>query len=201
VTEIATVALAIRQGALAVLPTDTVYGLVCTAFSRESIADLYRLKGREETQPTALLASSVDVLLECIPEFRGGSEAVARALLPGPFTLVLLNPARRFRWLSEGRPGTIGVRVPTLSGPSAEIVERLGAIAATSANLSGGADPRRLDEVPAAIRAGVVASVDGGELPGTPSTVIDLTGPEPVILRAGAGDPQEALARAVAAHT
>ena len=200
-TEIGKIALAIRQGALAVLPTDTVYGLVCTAFRPEPIADLYRLKRREEKQPTALLASSVDVLLECIPEFRGSSEAVARALLPGPFTLVLLNPARRFRWLSEGRPGTIGVRVPALSGPTAAIVERLGAIVATSANLSGGPDPRRLDEVPAPIRAGVVAAVDGGELPGTPSTVIDLSGPEPVILRAGAGNPEEALVRAIAAHT
>ncbi len=195
------IALAIRQGALAVLPTDTVYGLVCTAFRPEPIADLYRLKGREETQPTALLAASVDVLLECIPEFRGSSEAVARALFPGPFTLVLPNPARRFRWLSEGRPGTLGVRVPALSGPAEEIVERLGAIVATSANLPGGADPRRLGEVPAAIRAGIFAAVDGGELPGTPSTVIDLTGSEPTILRAGAGDPEKALARAVAAHT
>jgi L-threonylcarbamoyladenylate synthase len=201
VTDVDEIALAIRQGALALLPTDTVYGLVCTAFRPEPVADLYRLKGRETTQPTALLASSVDVLLECIPEFRGSSEAVARALLPGPFTLVLLNPAGRFRWLSEGRPGTIGVRVPALTGRTAEIVERLGAVVATSANLPGGADPRRLDEVPTAIRAGVVAEVDGGELPGTPSTVIDLTGSEPLILRAGAGDPDEALARAVSAHT
>jgi L-threonylcarbamoyladenylate synthase len=201
VTDVDEIALAIRQGALALLPTDTVYGLVCTAFRPEPVADLYRLKGRETTQPTALLASSVDVLLECIPEFRGSSEAVAHALLPGPFTLVLRNPAGRFRWLSEGRPGTIGVRVPALTGRTAEIVERLGAVVATSANLPGGADPRRLDEVPTAIRAGVVAEVDGGELPGTPSTVIDLTGSEPMILRAGAGDPDEALARAVSAHT
>jgi L-threonylcarbamoyladenylate synthase len=201
VNEIDTVALVIREGALAVLPTDTVYGLVCTAFHQQPIVDLYRLKGRDAIQPTALLASSVDVLLECIPEFHGHSEAIARALLPGPFTLVLPNPARRFSWLSEGRPGTIGVRVPALTGPTAKIVERLGAIVATSANLAGGADPRRLDDVPAAIRVGVVAAVDGGELPGTPSTVIDLTGQDPVILRAGAGDPEAALARAVAAHT
>lgn len=200
-TDVEEIALAIRQGALAVLPTDTVYGLVCTAFRQQPLADLYRLKGREATQPTALLAASVDVLLECIPEFRGSSEAVARALFPGPFTLVLPNPARRFAWLSEGRPGTIGVRVPALSGPTQKIVERLGAIVATSANLSGGADPRRLDEVPAAIRVGVIAAVEGGELPGTPSTVVDLTGSEPVILRAGAGDPETALACAAAAHT
>ena len=199
--EIESVALAIREGALAVLPMDTVYGLVCTGFHKQPIVDLYRLKGRDALQPTALLAASVDVLLECIPELRGRPETVARALLPGPFTLVLPNPARRFGWLAEGRPGTIGVRVPELVGSTAEIVERLGAVAATSANLHGGTDPRRLDEVPAEILGGVVAALDGGELPGTPSTVIDLTGREPVILRAGAGDPGAALARAAAAHT
>lgn len=199
--EVESVSLAIREGALAVLPMDTVYGLVCTAFHKQPIVDLYGLKGRDAIQPTALLSSSVDVLLECIPELRGSSETVARALLPGPFTLVLPNPAMRFRWLAEGRPETIGVRVPELIGPTAEIVGRLGAVAATSANLRGGADPSRLDEIPAEILAGVVAALDGGELPGTPSTVIDLTGREPVILRAGAGDPDEALARVAAAHT
>ena len=200
-SEVESVVRAIQEGALAVLPTDTVYGLVCTAFHKQPAIDLYRLKGRDEVQPTAFLASSVDVLLECIPELHGRPEMIARTLFPGPFTLVLPNPARRFSWLTESRPETIGVRVPALTGPTAEIVEQLGAIVATSANLPGGADPRRLDEVPAEILAGVVAALDGGELPGTPSTVIDLTGRKAVILRAGAGDPGEALARAAAAHT
>jgi L-threonylcarbamoyladenylate synthase len=201
VSEVEIVARAIRDGALAVLPTDTVYGLVCTAFRQQPAVDLYRLKGRNEIQPTAFLASSVDVLLECIPELRGRPAMIARALLPGPFTLVLPNPAGRFSWLSESRPETIGVRVPALTGPTAEIVHRLGAVIATSANLPGGPDPRRLDEVPAQILAGVAAALDGGELPGTPSTVIDITGSEPVVLRAGAGDLEAALALIAAAHT
>lgn len=200
-SEVEIVARAIRDGALAVLPTDTVYGLVCTAFRQQPAVDLYRLKGRNEIQPTAFLASSVDVLLECIPELRGRPATIARALLPGPFTLVLPNPAGRFSWLSESRPETIGVRVPALAGPTAEIVHRLGAVIATSANLPGGPDPRRLDEVPAQILAGVAAALDGGELPGTPSTVIDITGSEPVVLRAGAGDLEAALALIAAAHT
>ena len=200
-SEVEIVARAIRDGALAVLPTDTVYGLVCTAFRQQPAVDLYRLKGRNEIQPTAFLASSVDVLLECIPELRGRPAMIARALLPGPFTLVLPNPAGRFSWLSESRPETIGVRVPALAGPTAEIVHRLGAVIATSANLPGGPDPRRLDEVPAQILAGVAAALDGGELPGTPSTVIDITGSEPVVLRAGAGDLEAALALIAAAHT
>jgi L-threonylcarbamoyladenylate synthase len=201
VSEVEVIVRAIREGALAVLPTDTVYGLVCTAFLEQPAADLYRLKGRNEIQPTAFVAANVDVLLECIPELAGHPAVIARALLPGPFTLVMPNPARRFSWLSKRRPETIGVRVPALVGSAAEIVDRLGAVVATSANLPGGPDPRRLDEVPAQIRAAVSAALDGGELPGTPSTVIDVTGPEPVILRAGAGDADAALARIAATHT
>jgi L-threonylcarbamoyladenylate synthase len=201
VTDAEAVARVIRDGALAVLPTDTVYGLVCTAFSRQSAADLYRLKGRSEIQPTALVAASVDELVRCLPEFHGRVAEIARALLPGPFTLVVPNPSRHFGWLSEARPDTIGVRVPALAGPTAEILDRLGVIVATSANLAGGRDPRRLDEVPPRIRSGVAVAVDGGELPGTPSTVVDVTGPEPVILRVGAADPDAVLARIAALHT
>lgn len=200
-TDVEAAARVIREGALAVLPTDTVYGLVCTAFDRQPALDLYRLKGRDELQATALVLASVDVALLCIPELRGRPAVIARALLPGPFTLVVPNPARRFSWLCGDRPETIGVRVPALAGPTAAIIERLGAVVATSANLPGGSDPRRLDEVPAQIRAGVALTVDGGELPGTPSTVVDITGAEPLILRAGAGDPHAALACIAAALT
>lgn len=200
-SEVDSIVRAIEEGGLAVLPTDTVYGLVCTAFDRQAAAALYRLKGRSAIQPTALVAASLEALLELLPELAGRPALIARAVLPGPYTLVLPNPGRRFGWLSEGRPETIGARVPALTGPAAEVVSRLGAIAATSANLSGGLDPRRLDEVPAQIRAGVAAQLDGGELPGTSSTVIDVTGAEPVILRVGAGDPDAALGRIAAAYT
>ena len=195
------VAQALRDGKLAVLPTDTVYGLVCTASHEQPAADLYRLKGRDTIQPTAILAASVDVLLECIPELAGRPAAIAHAVLPGPFTLVVPNPAGRFPWLCAGRPDTIGVRVPALPGPTAAIVARLGVIVATSANLPGGPDPCRLDEVPGEILAGVAAVLDGGELPGIPSTVIDVTGIRPVVLREGAGDAGEALGWIAAAHT
>ena len=194
-TEAETAAQAIRDGALAVLPTDTVYGLVCNAVDRQPALDLYRLKGRSRIQPTALVLASLDDALRLIPELGGRSELIAGALLPGPVTLVVPNPARRFSWLCGDRPEAIGVRVPTLAGLAAEIVARLGAVVASSANLHGGPDPRRLDDVPSQIRAAVALSVDGGELPGTPSTVVDITGDEPVILRAGTGDPRAVLAR------
>jgi L-threonylcarbamoyladenylate synthase len=89
--------------------------------------------------------------------------------------------------------------VPVLSGPGGEVIERAGAVVATSANLRGGPEPRRLDEVPVEIRAGAAAVVDGGELPGAPSTVLDLTGPEPRVIREGAVPAAEAIERALAA--
>jgi L-threonylcarbamoyladenylate synthase len=186
---------AIRAGRLVVMPTDTVYGLVCTASSEQPARDLYRLKGRAEIQPTALVARSVDWLLECIPELRGRSAEIVRALLPGPFTLVLPNPAQRFHWLGGGHPEVVGVRVPILSGPGRAVLDAAGVIVATSANLPGGDDPRRVEDVPERIRAGIAVLVDGGELSGTPSTVIDLTADEPQVLRAGAGDAADALGR------
>jgi L-threonylcarbamoyladenylate synthase len=186
---------AIRAGEPVVVPTDTVYGLCTTPYRQEPIVRLYRLKGRDEQQPTALVVSDLDMIFQCVPELRGRAGALARALLPGPLTLVLPNPARRFRWLTGSRPETIGVRIPVLVGAARSIVERVGALAATSANLAGGSDPRRLADVPEQIRSGCAALVDGGELPGVPSTVVDLTGPDPVILREGALQAAEVLDR------
>jgi L-threonylcarbamoyladenylate synthase len=190
---------AIRRGEPVILPTDTVYGLCADAYRSEPAERVYRLKGRPQTQPTALVAGDVDTLVECIPELRGRSESIARALLPGPLTLILPNPARRFRWVAGESYDAIGVRVPALDGPVAEVLEQVGCVIATSANLAGGRDPRRLEAVPEEIRGGVAATIDGGELPGTPSTVLDFTGDEPKVVREGAVPAPEALERAAAA--
>jgi L-threonylcarbamoyladenylate synthase len=190
---------AIRRGLPVILPTDTVYGLCADAYRSEPAERVYRLKGRAQTQPTALMASDVDRLVECIPELRGRSESIARALLPGPLTLILPNPARRFRWVTGENYDAIGVRVPALDRAAKEVLAEVGCVIATSANLAGGADPRRLEEVPEEILAGVAATIDGGELPGTPSTVLDFTGVEPKVVREGAVPAAEALERAAAA--
>jgi L-threonylcarbamoyladenylate synthase len=183
---------ALRAGRAAVLPTDTVYGL-CAAPEAEAVRALYQLKGRMEQQPTALLASNVDRLLERVPELRGRPETIARALLPGAFTLIFANPARRFPWLTGSRADTIGVRVPDLPGTTRQVLEQIGAVAATSANLPGEPDPATLGDVPEEILAGAGAALDAGRLPGVPSTVLDLTGPEPRIVREGAVPEGESL--------
>ena len=194
-SDVAEVVAAIRKGKPVVLPTDTVYGLACTPYRPEPVRALTELKRRPEEQPIAFVAANVDRLLDCIPELRGAAERMVRELLPGPYTLVVPNPAARFAWLTVGRPDAIGVRVPELVGASAEILEEVRAVAATSANEHGAPDPRRLDEIPETILSAVAAVVDGGELPGTPSTVLDLTGEEPRVLREGAVPAADALAR------
>ena len=185
---------AIRAGQPVVLPTDTVYGLCADAYHEAPVRRIFRLKGRPEEMPVALLAADLEAILDAVPELRGRAAVAARALLPGPYTLVLPNPARRFRWVTGSRPETIGIRVPELPPEARVVLERAGAVAATSANLHGGADPARTVEVPPEILSAVGAIVDAGELPGTPSTVVDLTGPEPQVLREGAVSTQEALA-------
>jgi L-threonylcarbamoyladenylate synthase len=179
---------AIGAGRPVVLPTDTVYGLCASPLAPESLA---RLKGRGADQPIALLASDVDILVELVPELPAD---VLHRLLPGRLTLVLPNPERRFPLLAGSRPDTIGVRVPELRGAALRIVTRVGAVGATSANVHRGSDPTRIEEIPEEIRAAAVV-VDGGELPGTPSTVVDLTGDKPKILREGAVPPAEVLER------
>lgn len=186
---------ALRSGRPVILPTDTVYGLCANPYSERPVQRAYALKGREPVQPSALVASDVDMLLECLPELRSRLGPVLRELLPGPFTFVVPNPARRFRWLAGTNPDAIGVRVPELPAPADDVVARIGAVMATSANLPGGPDPASVDEIPKELLDGCGAVVDAGELPGTPSTVIDLTGDEPQVLREGAVPAEEALER------
>jgi L-threonylcarbamoyladenylate synthase len=159
---------ALRAGQVVILPTDTVYGL-CAVPGREDV--LYELMGRERSKPVALLAADVEALVGLV---LGVDREVLERYLPGPYTLVVGDPS-------------VGVRVPRLPPVAAAVVRAVGVVAATSANLSGGPDPRRVEDVPEQIRVACGAIVDAGELPGIPSTVIDLTSGEPRVLRQGAG--------------
>jgi len=189
---------ALLAGEPVILPTDTVYGL-CSSPDATPCDRMYRVKGREPGKPTALLAADLDVLLECIPELRGRAGTIARALLPGPYTLILPNPARRYSWLTGANPYAIGVRVPYLPEEAVRVLDPVGAVAATSANAPGGPDPRRVEDIPPGILELAAAVVDAGELPGTPSTVLDFTHAEPRVVREGAAPSAEALARVEAA--
>jgi L-threonylcarbamoyladenylate synthase len=180
-------AAAVEAGELAVIPTDTVYGLACRPDREESVRALSALKRRSPDQPIALVASGAEALRTLIPEL------AATPLVTGPFTLVVPNPARRLPWL--GGAESVGVRIPEVDGLAAELFARVAVVAATSANLHGGADPARVEDVPTEILDGVAAVLDVGALPGTPSTVVDLTGAEPRVVREGVVPAAEALRR------
>jgi L-threonylcarbamoyladenylate synthase len=176
---------ALRGGALAILPTDTVYGIGCAAGDRDACARLYACKARPPDQPTALVLGSVDGLLRALPELSDGQAARYRRVLPGAVTLVVPNPARRFAHLCGTTPERIGVRVPVLVPAVAALADAVGGVALTSANLRGEEPPARLADVPDELRRLCGVVVDGGGLAGTPSSVIDVTGPEAVVLRRG----------------
>jgi L-threonylcarbamoyladenylate synthase len=157
----------VAGGGVAVFPADTVYGLACDPENADAVAKLYTLKGRPPEKPAA-------VMFFDLAEFGnfGG-------LLPGGVTLLLPNPERRFPLACTSDPETLGIRVPFLAPVGRPVLQ-------SSANLAGGPDARRLDEVPQSIRDGADLVIDGGELPGVPSTIVDLRTPEWKIVREGA---------------
>jgi L-threonylcarbamoyladenylate synthase len=177
----------ISVGGVALFPADTVYGLATEPDSREGVDRLYRLKGRRPDRPAAVMFFQLDLALAALPELGPRTRAAVERLLPGALTLVLPNPARRFPLACGPEPEKLGLRVPRVDGPLAEV---RWPVLQSSANPSGGPDPRRVEDVDERIRAGVDLIVDGGELPGTPSTVVDLTryenGGEWTVLREGA---------------
>jgi L-threonylcarbamoyladenylate synthase len=185
---------------VALFPADTVYGLGCDPTSQRAVEWLYALKGRAAERPAAVMFFTPDGLVLALPELGERTRAALAALMPGPVTAVVPNPERRFPLAAGPDPERLGVRVPALPPPLAA----LGAVAApllqSSANPSGEPDARRLEHVHPRIRDGVDLELDGGELPGTPSTVVDLTDFEATgawsLLRDGAL-PVEAVERAL----
>jgi len=163
---------------VAILPTDTVYGLACNPDSETALRRIYELKGRPPVKPAGVMFFSLQSVLESLPELGPRTRAALGALLPGPVTLLIPNPANRFLPACDPS-GTgsalLGLRVPTFEGPLATLASLDLPAAQSSANLSGDADPRRLQDVPAELREGVELVFDGGELPGVASTVIDLS--------------------------
>ena len=160
----------ISGGGVAVFPADTVYGLACDPSDAAAVERLYLLKGRPPTKPAAVMMFDVDLALAALPEIGARTRAALERLLPGRVTVLLPNPAERFPLACGPAPGTLGLRVPrveVLAGVRVPVLQ-------SSANLAGGADTSRLEEVPEEIRAGADLVIDGGELPGTPSTVVDL---------------------------
>ncbi|MCX6385198.1 MAG: L-threonylcarbamoyladenylate synthase [Solirubrobacterales bacterium] len=159
---------------VAVFPADTVYGLACEPDNAEAVRRLYVLKGRRRSKSAAVMFFDLDIALSALPELGPKTQAALGALLPGPVTVLVPNPATRFRLACGADPSKLGVRVPKFDGHLEPMRSLREPVLATSANLSGEPDARRLDDVTADIRIGADMLLDGGELPGLVSTVIDL---------------------------
>ncbi len=161
---------AIAAGGVVLFPSDTVYGLACDPADADAVERLYELKRRAPEKAVAVMFFALPAARAALPELGPTTQAALRALMPGGVTALLPNPARRFPLACRADPETLGLRVISVSA-----LDRVGLpVLQSSANLAGAPEARRLDEVDIAIRARVTLEVDGGELPGVASTVIDL---------------------------
>jgi L-threonylcarbamoyladenylate synthase len=173
--QVAEFAEVIAGGGLAVFPTDTVYGLGTHPDSVEGAHRLYWIKGRSPDRPAAVLFFDLERALAELPDIGLRTQQALQRLLPGPVTVLLPNPGTRFPLACGAEPSRLGVRVPALGAKLAKLASVKAPILQSSANPTGEPDPRSLEEVDARIRRGVDIELDAGVLPGTPSTVIDLT--------------------------
>jgi L-threonylcarbamoyladenylate synthase len=164
----------ISGGGVAVFPADTVYGLACEPDTPAAVERLYALKGRRPDKPAAVMFFAPGLVFDALPELEPRTRALLERLLPGGITALLPNPLRRFPLACGPDPHTLGLRVPALTGALEPLSAMRGPVLQSSANESGGLDAQTLDEVPEAIRREADLVLDGGELAGTPSTVVDL---------------------------
>jgi L-threonylcarbamoyladenylate synthase len=163
---------------VAIIPTDTVYGLACNPASETAVRRVYELKQRPPLKPSAVMFFALEPALESLTELGSHTRAALAALLPGPVTLLLPNPEGRFPLACHStgtHSGLLGLRVPVFDGMLAALTAVSVPAAQSSANLSGGSDPRCLGDMPVELREGADLALDGGELPGVASTVIDLS--------------------------
>jgi L-threonylcarbamoyladenylate synthase len=160
----------IAAGGVAVFPADGLYGLACDPLDAAAIGRIHRLKGRDDGKSSAVMYFSPLAMRELVAGFGPRTAAAASALLPGPVTLVVANPGHRYPLACREDRERLGVRL--IAGP---LAGAMCPIFQTSANHSGKAAPARLEDVPEAIVAGADLAIDGGELPGLPSTVVDVT--------------------------
>lgn len=160
----------LAAGGVAIFPADTVYGLACDPSNRFAVERLYLLKRRPLSKPSAVMFFDLELAFEALPELGQRTRAAMLRLMPGRVTVLLANPAHRFRLACGADPETLGVRVldvKQLEGVSWPALQ-------SSANRAGGDDPRRIEQVPELLRVAADLVIDAGELPGMPSTVVDL---------------------------
>lgn len=184
----------IGAGGVAVFPADGLYGLACDPLNAAAIDRIHAIKGRDAAKPSAVMYFSPLAMRELVAAVGPGARDAMAALLPGPVTLVIANPERRYPLAAREDPERLGVRL--IEGPLAGAICP---IFQTSANRSGEEPPASFDAIGASILDAVDLAMDGGTLTGLPSTVIDVSGLERgegwSVLREGALPESEVAAR------
>ncbi|MDX3522957.1 L-threonylcarbamoyladenylate synthase [Streptomyces scabiei] len=181
---------AVRRGELVVLPTDTVYGIGADAFTSEAVADLLEAKGRGRSMPTPVLIGSPNTLHGLVTDFSEMAWELVDAFWPGALTLVAKHQPS-LQWDLGDTRGTVAVRMP-LHPVAIELLTEVGPMAVSSANLTGHPAPENCDAAEAMLGDSVSVYLDGGPTPGIePSSIVDVTGKVPVLLRAGALSAEE----------
>ncbi|GAA3930702.1 L-threonylcarbamoyladenylate synthase [Streptomyces gulbargensis] len=181
---------AVRRGELVVLPTDTVYGIGADAFSSEAVTDLLAAKGRGRGMPTPVLIGSPTTLHGLVTDFSEQAWELVDAFWPGALTLVARHQPSLAWDLGDSR-GTVALRMP-LHPVAIELLTEVGPMAVTSANTAGNPVPEDCDAAQQMLGDSVSVYLDGGPTPGNvPSSIVDVTGPVPVLLREGALTPDE----------
>jgi tRNA threonylcarbamoyl adenosine modification protein (Sua5/YciO/YrdC/YwlC family) len=181
---------AVRRGDLVVLPTDTVYGIGADAFSPESVGDLLQAKGRGRNMPSPVLIGSPNTLHGIVTDFSERAWELVDAFWPGGLTLVARHQPTLSWDLGDSR-GTVAVRMP-LHPVAIELLTETGPMAVSSANLTGHPSPQDCDAAQSMLGDSVAVYLDGGPTPAAvPSSIVDVTGEVPVLLRAGAIDAEQ----------
>ncbi|MER5864155.1 L-threonylcarbamoyladenylate synthase [Kitasatospora sp. NPDC002040] len=176
---------AIRRGELVVLPTDTLYGIGADAFSPEAVAALLDAKGRGRNMPSPVLVGSPTTLHGLVTDFSEQAWELVDAFWPGGLTLVAKHQPS-LRWDLGDTRGTVAVRMP-LHPVALELLNNVGPMAVSSANRTGGPSPSTCDDAFTQLGDSVSVYLDGGNADfGQASSIVDVTGKVPVLLRAGA---------------
>jgi L-threonylcarbamoyladenylate synthase len=160
----------IAGGGVAVFPADTVYGLACDPQNEPAIQRIHALKGRDEGRPSAVMFLAPLAMREILSTLGPRTRDALGSLLPGPVTTIVPNPSHRYPLACRDDPERLGLRL--IAGP---LAGARCALFQTSANRSAEPAPCRFEDIDTTILAGVDLAIDGGELGGAPSTVVDLT--------------------------
>jgi tRNA threonylcarbamoyl adenosine modification protein (Sua5/YciO/YrdC/YwlC family) len=183
-------AAAVRRGELVVLPTDTVYGIGADAFSSGAVGGLLAAKGRGRTMPSPVLVGSPNTLHGLVTDFSEQAWDLVDAFWPGALTLVARHQPS-LQWDLGDTRGTVAVRMP-LHPVAIELLTEVGPMAVSSANLTGHPSPQDCDAAEEMLGDAVSVYLDGGPTPAAvPSSIVDVTGKVPVLLRAGALDAEQ----------